>query len=387
MSLEWLIVGGGVHGVHLATRLISEASVAEERIAIVDPADRLLARWRSCTAVTGMRYLRSPGVHHLDAASSSLRQYAGKHRLWSPGLFAEPNQRPSLRLFNAHCDHLVSKLGLSELHRCDRAVECIADDRSVVVRLAKKGWVETRNVIFALGAGDQPYWPKCAPRKHPKVRHVFDPGFDGWPSGSSERVVVMGGGISAAQVALRLLGEGHRVRLITRHKFRVHQFDSDPVWLGPRVKTEFNRFRNASRRREIISKARHRGSIPPDVDRHLKRAIHRGEIVWDRQPVADVIPSDEVVYVQLSDGAMIEADRVLLATGFESRRPGGRLVDSLVASASLPCAKCGYPIVDTSLRWHRRVYVTGPLAELEIGPISRNIAGARAAADRIIGQL
>ena len=54
------------------------------------------------------------------------------------------------------------------------------------------------------------------------------------------------------------------------------------------------------------------------------------------------------------------------------------------ASASLPCARCGYPIVDPSLRWHPGVYVSGPLAELELGPVARNIAGARRAGDRIV---
>ena len=65
-------------------------------------------------------------------------------------------------------------------------------------------------------------------------------------------------------------------------------------------------------------------------------------------------------------------------------RPGGAFVDSLITSGSLPCAACGYPVVDSALRWHRRVYVTGPLAELELGPVARNIAGARRAGDRLV---
>ena len=82
--------------------------------------------------------------------------------------------------------------------------------------------------------------------------------------------------------------------------------------------------------------------------------------------------------------ATLKTDRVLLATGFASRRPGGSMVDGLIDSASLPCASCGYPIVDSALRWHPRVYVSGPLAELELGPAARNIAGARRAGDRLV---
>ena len=63
------------------------------------------------------------------------------------------------------------------------------------------------------------------------------------------------------------------------------------------------------------------------------------------------------------------------------------LIDQLIESAQLACADCGYPIVDAALRWHSRVFVSGALAELELGPSSRNIAGARRAAERIIWAL
>ncbi len=386
MNFDWIIVGGGIHGVHLAARLIAEGGVAEERLAIVDPASRLLQRWRLCTNVTGMSHLRSPAVHHLDVAAASLRQFAAEQKLRGLQAFAEPYFRPSLALFNSHCDHVISKFGLADLHCQERALSCIAGDRSVFLRLSQSGWVEARQVIFAIGASERPLWPEWAPN-HAKIHHIFQPGFDGWPKSANERVTVIGGGISAAQLSLRLLEEGHRVRLITRHAFREHRFDSDPGWLGPRFTAEFQRQRSSSRRRDIIRRARHRGSIPPETHRLLRRAIYRKQIVWQQQEVEELIPTSEVVYVKYASGLIWEADRVLLATGFEPQRPGGRMIDSLVKTAALPCGACGYPLVDRALRWHRRISVSGPLAELEIGPIARNIAGARAAGDRIISNL
>ncbi|MBL8151238.1 MAG: hypothetical protein JNN15_15045, partial [Blastocatellia bacterium] len=44
----------------------------------------------------------------------------------------------------------------------------------------------------------------------------------------------------------------------------------------------------------------------------------------------------------------------------------------------------GYPIVDRSLKWHPGIYVSGPLAELELGPTARNIIGARTAAEKLL---
>jgi hypothetical protein len=45
----------------------------------------------------------------------------------------------------------------------------------------------------------------------------------------------------------------------------------------------------------------------------------------------------------------------------------------------------GYPIVASALRGHPGIHVTGPLAELEIGPPARNILGARLSAERLLG--
>ena len=104
VTLDWLIVGGGIHGTHIAARLLGDADVAPDRIRIVDPGERLLARWRTCTETIGMTHLRSPSVHHLDADPWSLNRFAGKRKRRDPGLFAAPFERPSLALFNAHCD-------------------------------------------------------------------------------------------------------------------------------------------------------------------------------------------------------------------------------------------------------------------------------------------
>ena len=60
------------------------------------------------------------------------------------------------------------------------------------------------------------------------------------------------------------------------------------------------------------------------------------------------------------------------------------MVDKLIAENDLPVADCGYPIVDKELQWHPGLYTTGPLAELELGPVSRNITGGRRAAERLV---
>ena len=115
----------------------------------------------------------------------------------------------------------------------------------------------------------------------------------------------------------------------------------------------------------------------------LCRAIAQSQVRWYEDSVEEVEAFERMLQIRLKDAEVLEADRILLTTGFQKsvREP---FVDSLIASASLPCAECGYPVIDKGLRWHANVFVAGPLAELELGPVSRNIAGARRAADRLV---
>ena len=383
-TLDWVIIGGGIHGVHIAVRLLDEAGVAPERLCIVDPGERLLARWRTCTQTTGMRHLRSPAVHNLDSSPWSLKEYASARKPSVSGLFARPYSRPQLELFNEHCDAVISAFNLHKLHVRSRAVGCSVGCDTVTVQLADGTEVTARNVVLAMGGGAHPERPSWAPDGDARVQHVFSSDFVGWPS-THEKLVVVGGGISAGQVALRLVKEGHKVHLVSRHALREHQFDSEPGWLGPKFMNGFRRETDVNKRRAMITAARYKGSVPRDVRRALRAKIAGGRLAWHQGQIDAFDGQAEEIALRLSTGDTLSVNRVLLATGFRAHRPGGDLVDQLVESASLPCANCGYPIVDRSLRWHPRVYVSGPLAELELGPSSRNIAGARRAAERLVG--
>jgi hypothetical protein len=56
----------------------------------------------------------------------------------------------------------------------------------------------------------------------------------------------------------------------------------------------------------------------------------------------------------------------------------------MVETLGLRTASCGYPIVDAGLRWHPGLFVSGALAELALGPVARNLSGARRAGDRLV---
>ncbi len=384
VSCDWLIVGGGIHGVHVAVRLLRDAGVAPDRLCIVDPGERLLERWWDRVEVTGMTYMRSTSVHHLGAHAMDLRRFARARMQRATGLWARPYDRPAVELFRAHSEFVVERHGLAALHRRDAVRSCALTRRGARVELASGGRLDARRVVLAVGSCEQLARPSWAPEGHARIQHVFRRGFDGLPRAEGERVAIIGGGVTAAQVALRLQRDGHRVELISRHEIREHDFDTDPGWLGPKNMTAFERTRDPGLRRALVDAARHDGSIPPDVARVLRAKVRRDVIGSHRTEVARLDQRAGRPRLRLRDGGSMEVDRILLATGFASRRPGGAMVDDLVRTAALPCAPCGSPIVDADLRWAPGLHVTGRLAELELGPVARSIAGAQRAADRIV---
>ena len=386
-TLDWLVVGGGIHGVHLTVQLLSQAGVEADRIRILDPAPRLLESWRRRSRNTGMRFLRSPAVHHLDVDPWGLLSFAGANRRGrgaAKGLFASPYERPSVALFAKHCQKVIDDYGLSKLHIQDKASKIELGCDHALVHLESGASLQVNRVVLAMGGGPTrwPAWARALKEQGHRVQHVFEANSVLRPNSWPKRVAVIGGGISAAQVALRFADGEHEVHLFSRHELEKQQFDSDSGWVGPKNMRRFTETQDLAERRAMIQKARHTGSLPPDVYRELRAAIRAGKVHWHLGELQASGSEDGIALTV--NGHSTGVDAVLLATGFESARPGGDLIDSLIEDHALPCAACGYPVVNSHLQWHPAVLVTGPLAELTLGPVSRNIVGARRAAECIV---
>jgi cation diffusion facilitator CzcD-associated flavoprotein CzcO len=385
--LEWLIVGGGVHGTHLSHVLVTRAGVAHDRVRVLDPQERPLETFWRVTGATGMRYLRSPGVHHVDLHPNALRRFAKKGAGKRLARFVFPYDRPGLDFFRAHTEHVVQEHRLASLRERCRATSISRLDHAYRVE-TNRGSFESRRVILALGLGEQPCVPAWARplAGDARIEHIFSPSFAREGVSSAPSVAIVGGGISAAQLACALAAVGARVTVLARHAPRVHRFDSDPSWLGPKAMTGFARTQDALARRRMIASARHRGSMPPEVAAELHRETRSGRVTWLEAEVLAADATASGIRLTLDRGTdAVEAARVVLATGFESHRPGGTLLtEDAIDRLGLACAGCGYPLVSPRLEWAKGLFVSGPLAELELGPTARNIAGARAAGERVL---
>lgn len=382
--IDWLIVGGGVHGSCIARALLSSRRYAGDRVRLLDPHTEPLHRFLECAAATGMEYMRSPAVHHLDGPPMSLFHFAKTPEgARYPG-FRGFTSRPSFAMWSAHCRRVLADLRWSDLWLQGEALALGRQPSGYRVETTA-GSIAARRVVLAIGASSQPEWPPWGLPFRPTVRHLFDPGRVVAPEEGKDAVLV-GGGLSAVQAALRLARDAPgRVTLLSRHPLRIAQYDVEPCWMGPKCMAGFAREADLGRRRETIRAVRHRGSVTPEVARDLQRALRRGELSWVAGEVAHAekgVPDGLVL--TLEDGRSLKADQVILATGFSGARPGRGWLDEAVESLGLPVAACGYPVVSPRLAWCPGIYVTGPLADLEIGPTSRNLQGARLACRRIL---
>ncbi|MGE8078265.1 hypothetical protein [Peribacillus loiseleuriae] len=292
-------------------------------------------------------------------------------------------------MFNDHCDHLVNELSIKEAWIEGDVEKVTKDHTGWRIQLKNGHDIYGKKLVLAIGVGEQlhiPDWASNLNSHDPRsVYHIFD---ESMPEFSEMKrpITIIGGGITSIHLALKLCELfPNQVTLMKRHPFRIHDFDSDPGWLGPKRQNAFRTVENYVKRREEIITARHRGSIPHDLHIKLLNQVKNGSLaVEDGEVVRGEGVNGRIHLYDKDNQLLAKAGTVLLATGYLPTLPGGEWITPLIETLELPCAKCGYPIVSKTLQWGPDLFVTGALAELEMGPIARNISGARQAAELIV---
>ncbi|MFZ0131361.1 MAG: FAD/NAD(P)-binding protein [Desulfobacterales bacterium] len=376
--IPWLIIGGGIHGTYLSHLLVNQAGLDPGEVRVLDPDPEPLSAWHRNTTRCGMRYLRSPATHNIDLPILSLYRFARTAAVEKSAAFIPPYNRPSLELFRKHCAHVIRRFRLQELRIAGRALTLHDNGRSITAETSA-GAITARNVLLAIGLGEQPYWPSWARRLRPTARifHLFDRKFQLTDiSSAADGVVVVGGGVSAVQTTLMLSERlDGAVRLVSRHDLRQSPYDFDPCWIGPKCLRGFYRL-DVAGRRATLDRARLGGSLPSDVFAELDAAVGAKRLRFQKSRIRRAAADGGRIRLD-TDGKPLWADTVVLATGFCSHRPGGDFIDQVIREFRLKRGPCGYPIIGSDLRWAANIFVTGPLAELQLGPCARNIIGAR----------
>lgn len=380
---EWIIIGGGIHGCCIANHLVENRNISKENILIIDQYSQPLSQWLKTTNLVGMKYLRSPFVHQIGVDPLSLKHYS-KDKDYASAFKGE-FKRPKLDMFNQHCIDTIKQNGVVNMFKKGTVNQILKKDCHWKISLLDGSILTSTNVILSIGVNHAPYYPEWA-RKYKSddnIQHIFEMED---PIRNKEDIVIIGGGMSAAHLACTLCAEksNKKVTLIKRHPFRIHSFDSDPGWLGPKYLNQFHKESDYTKRRKMIKGARHRGSITKDLSNKIKKLHKNNQITIHTANINDVTKSENSFKIHLDNHTQVNTQSILLATGATNELPGKSWIYPLIKQMHLPCAPCGFPITSKYLEWTDGLYVSGALAELEIGPSSRNIAGAKKAAERIL---
>ena len=389
------IIGGGIHGVSIAIRLLRDVPTAAKSLAIVDRHLLPLTQWRRKTERQGMKFLRSPAVHHITSDALGIVEYAERHNRTSE--LAPPYSQPSTQLFWDFCNDALAELREHQVYYQFDVAKLRWDKGAgrFPFRLisANGEGFRSRCVVLAIGADDCAYVPsefvQWQHRYPDQVLHAseFTVGCEDKRGDKGNQIVIVGSGLTAGTLAKSLSERGHHVALIARKQLKTEQFDFPPVWLGPKALAEFASETDFQRRYETIQQNRGEGSITPDI---MEALLNTSNIdLYPETRVYNITTMDECLPVQrlrveTTRGMITDVSRVILATGyrFNLRRYG--FLTELLTRHQVPLV-CGLPQLDADLQLHpiENLFGSGTIAQLQIGPASGNIAGANLAYERL----
>ncbi len=182
--------------------------------------------------------------------------------------------------------------------------------------------------------------------------------------------------------------------MMARRTFYEKLFDADPGWLGPKYLKGFHAEPNWEIRWHMIQSARNGGSLTPAIFTKLRQLEWEGKLSFYEQ--CEVQSLDwkrdawKVTCNQLDAHdciAHLSIDRIWLATGSTLDVEHWSLLSDIRATHPLPLVN-GLPILDPHLRWAScNLFIMGGAAALQLGPVARNLFGARLASERIVPAL
>ena len=217
-----------------------------------------------------------------------------------------------------------------------------------------------------------------------------------------ERVLVVGGGLTAVQLAVLAAATGGRgVCLAARRPLRVQQFDFGAAWMDRRERPRLLRGFLAAgfeERLGTLQRARGVSSVPPEAHAVLREMEEAGwlevqewtEVAAASPPVWDAAARSWRIVLERYDAIAQRNvrterrfERIWCATGSDIRLEHHPLLGPFWERCPAPTCG-GLPCLTPHLAWaeHCELYVLGAPASLVLGPDGANLMGARTGAAR-----
>ncbi|PPS46097.1 FAD/NAD(P)-binding protein [Chroococcidiopsis sp. TS-821] len=387
--IDIAVIGAGPHAMTVVTHLLQKRPQLRQRLLVFDPNGTWMRQWQNQFAAFEIPHLRSPAVHHPDPNPYALRQFAQSR---SRELYP-PYDLPGTLLFQDFCQELIRRWSLQ--HHVV-AAQVVRIEPIKQLRSRFRLWLDNnqsivaRRVILATGSGTLqiPTWvqkiaasyphDRLCHSRHVDLRHLQLHG---------ETILIVGGGLTSGHLALGAIARGAKVILMSRRNLQEKLFDADPGWLGPKYLKHFWAEPDWETRAELVQQARNGGSLTPAMMLQLRRAQRQGDITLLEKCQVISATWHNAWQICCDDSSQHECDRIWLATGTKVDITAEPLLAEIIERYPIPIAK-GLPVLDKYLRWAGcELFITGGLAALQVGPVARNLSGARMASERIIPAL
>ncbi|QDS73656.1 hypothetical protein FKW77_002506 [Venturia effusa] len=409
-----------------------------------------LAAWDRRFRLLEIEQLRSPMFFHIDPldrdalvsfASEQGRQkelleiencvgkerskHSKKKRMKGSKRFDEPavDERdrrdyftPSTKLFRDQCQSVINRYGLEDTEIREETLQDIDYDYDDVVSPTEKifrvktdrGSHLAKTVVMAVGPANEPSIP-MAPKAvnlipgqgqcHAMmIKQIPDPDVKlKMKQGRSISILVIGGGLTAAQIVERCLIKGiNKVYLLMRSELKVKPIDVSLDWVGKFKNHEHATFWSADsdeERFQMILHARMGGSLTPIYHKKLKGHIANGKLSmhthtkiasqeWDPDQKTWTVTTSPPIE------GLPEFDYIYHSTGIQTSISTLPYLQTILEK--YPIHDCsGLPCLTEDLMWNEDVplFFTGKTAGLRLGPAAANLAGARSGAERIVWKI
>ena len=356
--------------------------------AVVFDAEDWLAAWHRQFAAYAIPKLRSACVHHPHPHPYGLLGFARARGLTDE--FSGSICRPSTGIFADYCEHLIDDVGLRGMRVAQRVVDLRPQPGGNLLIAQDGSRLRAARVVLASNPV-RPVVPSWLGEA--RATHRGEPGLVHAGSWSAEEVlapddsiIVIGGGLTAAQIVAAYAGAGRMVTWITRSGLRVRDLDVEASWLGPQLR-QFHAAPDPRARVSMARRARGGGSIPAEERQQISALIVAGSVDHLVAPVDRIRRQRDRWQVTVrwrGTTRSVAAAKVICATGSRTHARFEPLLRRCRFQHRIPSIG-GLPVLDCDLAWPgTSVHLMGPLAVAAVGPACRTVIGARIASERIV---
>lgn len=386
-------------------------------VCIIDPHSSWMQKWNDSFETLQIEHLRSPALAHpnlfdVNALLAFAVERGREEELYESGLFDRKEllplgqsqiglwKLPSTRLFRDFCDNLSQRLKHDFLQGNAVQVEHGNSSRrfQVTVELTQGkhdyNIIETDHLILAMGAVGKPIWPSCLSqfRSSPHVCQWTD--MEAVLTRSPRSVLVLGGGLTAVQVAQRCATQTSQVVLCSRRPLSSRHFDIPIEWFDWRFtnKCLFDFYHlPVEERLALLKGTRGGGSVPPGYMEDLERLEQRG-ILQRVVGTPNILGGDNDIEDEMHirtqiAGQSYKFDAIILACGYQPDCEAHSLIRSIQTMHPELEIHGGFPVVTEDLQLAPHIFVAGALSSLHTGPDAANLMGIRRASQIVANAL